>query len=296
MSLAALDIALTPGGVRIRPPVPAPVEALLLGRTPLEAAELLPRLFNLCRAAQGMGARLALGLPLGPQDHAALGCEILHEHLARFCVLWPRRLGLPPAPLPGPGALGAAIFGPAARLPDPDDFPRWLAAGAGVAPVLAAIADAFAPGEAVADLPAPRPETLVAALAQENTPAARNADAPLLSATESRFGRGPLWRALARLADLDALAAGRADLAPRRQGNWVFVPAARGCYALSARVGAGRVTAFARMTPTDHLLAPGGALAQALATLPPARAHLAPLVVDILDPCIAVTIREAQNA
>ncbi|TCO70557.1 HupK protein [Rhodovulum euryhalinum] len=295
MTAGALHIALGPAGPGFAAPAPAPVEALVLGRTPDEAAELLPRLFNLCRAAQGMGARLALGLPVGAADHAALAAEIGREHLIRLCVLWPRRLGLPAAPLPGPDTLAGAVFG-RRGLPDPAGFDGWLASGQGVAPVLAAIAAAFGPGEAVADVPLPSPATLAAPVAQENSPVARHPKAPLLAEVARRFGRGPLWRAVARLIDLEAVAAGRADLAPRRHGDWVHVAAARGTYALSARVTGGRVTALARRTPTDHLLAGGGALAQVLASLPPAKAHLAPLVVDILDPCVPVVIREAQHA
>ena len=56
------------------------------------------------------------------------------------------------------------------------------------------------------------------------------------------------------------------------------------------------VTALSRVTPTDHLLAPGGALALSLARLPAATAGLAAVVVDILDPCVAVSVQELVHA
>jgi hypothetical protein len=292
----ALHIALAPDGPAIRRPAPPPVEALLLGRTPEEAAAMLPRLFNLCRAAQGLGARIALGLAARPEDIAALRQEILREHAIRLFVLWPRRLGLPAAPLPKPGDLRQAVFGPGQAPPDPAGLRAWMAAGAGVGRVFQAIADAFAPGEAVAHLPAPTAVSLGRAVAQENSLWARHPNAPLLDAVEAEWGRGPLWRALARLVDLDACLRGALDLEPRSQDGLTIVAAARGSYALSARVADGRVTAFARHTPTDHLLAPGGAFDQAFATLPAARQDRAPLLVDILDPCVPVDIVEAAHA
>lgn len=56
------------------------------------------------------------------------------------------------------------------------------------------------------------------------------------------------------------------------------------------------VTALSRVTPTDHLLAPCGALALSLASLPAAKAGLAALVIDILDPCVAVSVQELAHA
>lgn len=296
MTQAALHIALTPDGARITPPARLGVEAMLLGRPAEAAAELLPRLFNLCRVAQETGARMAVGLPPQPDTGRALAQEILREHLMRFFVFWPRRLGLAPAPLPDPKALRRLVFGPSGRAPGPDGLDGWLASGGGVAPVFDAIARAFAPGEAVADLPEPTRETLCEAVAQENSPWDRHRGNGLLRAAERRFGRGPLWRALARLVDLDAVARGPRGLVTRCSGGVAYVPAARGIYAVSARVHAGRIAAFARHTPTDHLLAPGGALEQSLASLPPAKLHLVPLVVDILDPCLPVQITAAAHA
>ena len=53
----ALAIILRPAGaalaVQIVPPAPLPVAALMRGRPAGEVAQLMPRLFNLCGAAQG---------------------------------------------------------------------------------------------------------------------------------------------------------------------------------------------------------------------------------------------------
>ena len=53
---------------------------------------------------------------------------------------------------------------------------------------------------------------------------------------------------------------------------------------------------FLRVTPTDHMLAPGGMLEGALAALPADRAGLAPLVLDILDPCRKVMLGRIHHA
>lgn len=56
------------------------------------------------------------------------------------------------------------------------------------------------------------------------------------------------------------------------------------------------MTAFARMTPTDHLLAPGGILEHSLATLPADSGRLVPVLLALLDPCVPVTVEEAAHA
>ncbi|RLL65104.1 hypothetical protein [Paenirhodobacter hankyongi] len=291
----ALAITLRPAGaalaVQIVPPAPLPVAALMRGRPAEEVAQLLPRLFNLCGAAQGLAARLALGLPA---DAADTRREILRDHLAKLCLSGPRLLGLDPRPLPAGWAEGGAGLSVALWGGDkPADLAGWLASGRGMAPLLAEIAARFAPGEATADLP-PLTEPM-ALTAQENSPAGRVAEDPLMRAAEAAFGRGPLWRALGRLVDLDAFCAAPRPARVTEDGT-ALVAAARGTYALRAETEAGRVTALSRVTPTDHLLAPGGALERALATLPAAKAGLAALVVDLLDPCVAVDLQELSDA
>lgn len=291
----ALEITLTRDGARLAarivPPPAVPVARLMLGRPPEEVAALMPRIFNLCGQAQGLAARLALGLEGGMADARR---EILRDHLAQLCLHWPRALGLAPRALPEDWAAGGATleqwFWGGAR---PGDLAGWLAAGRGMAPVLAAIAAAFGPGEAVTDLPTLQDP--MALIAQENSPAGRVADDPLMQASAAAFGRGPLWRALGRGLDLARLChtAPRATLlAPGR----AVVEAARGSYALSVTVAEGRVTALTRVTPTDHLIAPGGVLERSLANLPAAKSDRAALLVDILDPCVPVLLREAEHA
>jgi len=292
---AALTVVLRPAGPRLEvtlnTPEPLPVAALMLGKPPEEVAVLLPRLFNLCGAAQGHAARLALGLQV---DEAPSRREILRDHLAKLCLIWPKFLGLAPQPLPAAWAEGGTalqhwLWGGT----KPADLWQFVTSGQGLAPLLATLGHAFAPGEAVAVLP-PLTDPM-AATAQENSPAGRMAEDPLMRQAEARFGRGPFWRALGRILDLHHLAQMPA-VAETRQPGLAVVAAARGTYALSARAEAGMVTALARVTPTDHLLAPGGALALSLATLPAAKAGLAALVIDILDPCVAVSVQELAHA
>ncbi|MDT9155861.1 hypothetical protein RSW20_24300, partial [Escherichia coli] len=70
------------------------------------------------------------------------------------------------------------------------------------------IGDLFAPGVACcAELPAP-PHPLAEG-AFENSAAGRQAMHPLLRSVEASHGRGPLWRYLGLLADLEAALQGR---------------------------------------------------------------------------------------
>ncbi|SOB93442.1 hypothetical protein [Rhodobacter maris] len=292
---AELGILLRPDGprltVEISRPDPLPLERMLLGRPAVEVAELLPRLFNLCGAAQGQAVRLALGLPAPqmPVQH-----EILRDHLAKLCLIWPKLVGVPPRPLPAAWAEGGtALQGWIWGGPVPERLASFIASGAGAAPLLAELAKLFSPGEAVADLP-PLTDPM-AVTAQENSPAGRVAEAGLMAQAEALWGRGPLWRALGRMIDLHRLALTPYPAELRPDGTAV-VAAARGAYALSADAEGGRLTALTRVTPTDHLLAPGGALEQSLAALPSEKADLARLVVDILDPCVPVALELAPDA
>lgn len=292
---STLGITLTRKGDRLEvcivPPMPVPVAAMMLGRAPEEVAALLPRLFNLCGAAQGLAARLALGLG---GDDASPAREMLRDHLAKLCVHWPLLLGQEAQALPA----GWASGGPALRQwiwggARPSDLLGWLALGRGVAPVLVAVAQLFAPGEAVADLPplhAPMQPS-----AQENSAAGRVAGAGLMQQAEARYGRGPFWRVLGRVLDLDRLCDAPV-LGTIAAPGLALVDTARGTYALRTEVADRRVVAIGRVTPTDHLLAEGGALALSLASLPATKRQLAALVVDILDPCVPVMLREAADA
>ncbi|WP_210730676.1 hydrogenase expression/formation protein HupK [Roseicyclus persicicus] len=285
-----------PTPLRAVPGPALPVEALVLGRPVAEAAALLPRLFNLCRAAQGVAAALALDLPPPTAD---IGAEIRRDHLLKLFVQLPGRFGrgdAPPALTGDAGTIRAALFGPAAAAPTTTaETDAFLASGHGLAPLLGRIAGCFGQGVACANgLPLAGPDT--GTPAAENSPAARRAAHPALAHVEATHGRGPLWRVFGRALDLDAVLSG--DLpAPRllRPGT-AQVPATRGLYTVTATQAGGLVTGVSRLTPTDHLLAPGGILALSLATLPADRAGLAPLLLDILDPCSPVRLAEVADA
>ncbi|MEM6677593.1 MAG: hypothetical protein AAF675_06955 [Pseudomonadota bacterium] len=195
-------------------------------------------------------------------------------------------------------AVRRALFGPTGRLPShPEGFDAFLAAGSGIAGVLRLIAETFRTGEACADgLALVTCETAFDARAPlENSIAARHAAHPVMARLEARTGRGPLWRAAGRAYDLEAALDGDFVATVLRPGR-VTVPAARGLYALEAEARDGIVTAFTRVTPTDHLLTPGGILERTLASLPADRAGLAPLILDILDPCSPVQLEEVAHA
>lgn len=283
-------------GMRVIPPAPLPLAALVAGRPAGEVAALLPRLFNLCRGAQSLAADLALGLP--PRvSMAELRAEILREHLCRLCLILPRLLGLSPRAMPAPEGAGA-LLGPAGRMPETvETLMDWAEGPAPLAPVVAALIAALAPGQATGpDLPMVTPATALTLTAQENSAAGRCADHPLLRALSAQGGRGPLWRLTGMLVDLERTIAGDLPRATIHHGT-ALVPAARGLYALRVELDTeGRVTRLDRATPTDHLLAPGGALQSALDALPPTRHALAPLIVALHDPCVPVTLQEVQDA
>lgn len=278
MTLSAATVHFGPDGPVLTAAPPLPVEALVLGRKLDEAAEILPRLFNLCRAAQGLAARLALGLPAPAGSSAAIAAERTRDHRLKLCLTLRHGFGLPPLPidtdLTGLPLTAAAL----------------LSAPSPVADLARRIAETFAPGIATcAALPTP-PDPLASG-ACENSAAGRQAHHPLLQDIAARHGRGPLWRYAGILADLATPLP-----AARDTDGIVSVPAARGSYALRITHRDGRVTGITRRTPTDHLLAPGGALLQALSALPPSLQSLAPQVIALHDPCIPVTVKEVQDA
>ena len=107
---------------------------------------MLPRLFNLCRVAQGMAALLSLGLPAAGD----LRAEVIRDHLMKLCLLLPRALGAAPLPLPAdPACLPGSRGLPADGNPAGWDSP--------LAPLATRIAAAFAPGEACRCVAAPSP-------------------------------------------------------------------------------------------------------------------------------------------
>jgi hypothetical protein len=269
-------VHLAGGTARIVPGDALPVAALLVGRPVAEAADMLPRLFNLCRTAQGAAARMALGLPPGADPTA----EIIRDHAVLIGVRLRAAFGLPPD-MTVPGPLPRDLGGLAV----------WVGMGSAEAALAQAIIRAFPRGRGVTGT-LPPPVDPLGAGAAENSPAGRQAGHPLLRAVAMRDGRGPLWRYLGLLADAEAARAGCLP-PPRMVGDTAVVQAARGVYALRITQADGRVTGLQRRTPTDHMLAPGGALEQALACVD---ATLAPKVIALHDPCVPVNVREAAHA
>lgn len=282
--------------------VSVPVDRLVLGKPVEEAATLLPRVFNLCRHAQGLAARMAMGLETD-DDTDAVQSEILRDHLFKFFLSWPRHLQISVSDFPKGWenrgvALRRAVFGRPERAPDSmTDLDGFLASGQGVAPVLSAIRAVFDGRAAVTlKMPIVMRANAIALGPLENSVAGRQSAHPVMQAVEARFGRGPFWRALARLYDLDTCIGGRLPQASRDGYGVVTVPATRGLYAIKVDVVNGHVTALTRVTPTDHLLAKGGVMDQSLGALPADKRGLSGLLLDILDPCVPVNLREVGHA
>ena len=277
-----------------------PVSRLVVGRSVDEVSLLLPRLFNLCRAAQSAAVDAALGRQVST---AEIGREILRDHLIKFHVTWPAFFGHPPCPLPddwadGGKAVRQTVFGPAGHAPaSAADFFDFLNSDMGYAPVLRKIDGCFDGGEATAeDIAAVTADTIWSGTVVDNSVAVRASQHPVMQAIAGSHGRGPFWRASARLFDIASILDD--DMAPILQAasGEAIVIAARGSYAVRIARDGDTVTGFDRITPTDHLLAENGVLDRSLATLPAHKAGLGPLLLDILDPCSPVRLREVEHA
>lgn len=284
MTLSAASVSFGPDGPVLHRAARLPVETLVIGRPAADVAEILPCIFNICRAAQGTAARLALGLS-ATADPAA---EVIRDHVLKLCIMLPRSFGWPLIAIPSAPS----------SLVGPDGLPRNISDIAGWKSPLAAsaqaIMDTFEAGQAVSGrLPAP-PHPLAEG-AFENSAAGRQSYHPLLEAIEAQYGRGPLWRYCGLVADLEAALDGRLPQ-PEAAGDSASVAAARGQYALRLTQADGLVTAIFRRTPTDHLLAPDGALLQSLRSLPRTLRHLSDRIIALHDPCIPVSIREVADA
>ena len=282
-----------------------PVADLVIGRKVEEAAQLLPRLFNLCRAAQAHCARLAFGLPDedGIDGREKLRAEILRDHLLKFYATWPGFFGHAPTAFPEgwrscDETLHFALFGPAGAPPaTAEEFAQFIRGGTAMGRALALIEAGFDPYTAnPGRLPTPTSRTLFQPVPIENSVAARHALHPVMRHIAAAYGYGPLWRATGRIYDIAACLEDRLPVPSEPGPGRAIVAATRGAYAVSARVSEGRVTAFERFTPTDHLCAPGGILERSLATLPADRQGYATLLVDILDPCVPLSVKGSPDA
>lgn len=268
-------------GWQWRQPAALPVDRLVLGRTAEEAVGLVALIYSICAAAQAVVTRRALGLPVGGHLDA-LRAERLREHHRKLWLVLPPLIGAPAGASPRPMA-GET----------PADFRDWMASttdpAAAVARHLAAMDPARGRSPALPAAEAPDwPDPTIRGRAAENSLALSLGDHPLMRSIEAERGRGPLWRLALKLLDYTRLAAG----AP------VDDPAmtARGRLFVRAALQDGRVTDFARLTPTDFLLAPGGIMAALLAGTPPGDPDLA-LLVELADPCLPwLLLREAPDA
>ncbi|WP_425101318.1 hypothetical protein [Tropicibacter sp. S64] len=267
----------------VKAATPLPIAELVRGKPVEEVAALLPRVFNLCREAQGVAVRLALGLDV---DAGGLGKEIVRDHLLRLGLILPKMAGLPTLPVArGPETLwgeGCPQTVPALK--------HLMRSGEGLGPLLQTVKETFLPGEACASLAPVTEWTALETRPLENSVAQRRSGHPLMLALESALGRGPLWRLVGRMLDLDACLKGHLPKARRLGVDAAMVPAARGSYAIRLICEGGHVQALTRVTPTDHLLARGGVMDQCLGSLRPENQGLAPLVVEILDPCTPVEL------
>ncbi|SMX30676.1 hydrogenase expression/formation protein HupK [Actibacterium lipolyticum] len=294
----------TPNPTGLVPVVGAalPIGDALIGEPVEKAIEVLPLVFNLCQSAQSMAVHMAFGRPFDLRLLSDLRIEILRDHLMRLYITWPSFFGgtaraLPQGWAEGGNDLAHAVFGADTPPETSHDFAAFLRGDTPAASALRHIRSAFAPHEAATNiLPPVTDDTAFRKDACENSVAARHREHPVMQAIEDTLGRGPLWRATARLYDIAACIGGSLPPAVRPSQGRAIVTAARGAYAVSAATSGGNVTAFRRITPTDHLLAPHGILAQSLSSLRPENHGLAPLMLDILDPCSPVELREVANA
>lgn len=289
----------------VKPAPNYPIGSMILGKSRQEVAELLPRVFNLCRTSQSIAVNTALDLPV-KNNIAELNKEILLNHVMRLCVIMPRHFGLPQIRLPkdwhsGNLNLRKALFGPLGNLPvSLDDFKNFLESGVGIAGLLNKVAVFFAPGEGISRaLPfvsvktATNPYSIV-----DNSCAQRVKRHPVVASMATNIGqyRSLFWRLVAISYDLEAsLNNAPLKVIVSRRGC-VHVPATRGLYTVSAQHDGEKVTHFTRVTPTDHLCVKGGVLEQVLATILPERASILPIIMDILDPCTPLCIEKITNA
>ncbi len=298
----------------------------LVGRSVDEAARLVPRVFNLCAAAQGAASAAALGLR-DPGAHDAMRAETVRDHAIALFHHWPALIGAEPdraaLALLGKSSLGKSSLGePEGPAPvavricgeagDLSAFTileldAWLEAGStGAARFLRQIRAAD-PAWGRAELPSVGLADIDAALVQPGALAARETTAldrvrraPVMTALLAVEGASLFARLLARVLDLLWAAAGRADapLSGVSPGGAGVAEAARGRLAHKARVLDGRVGAYQVLTPSVWNLAPGGLLERMLAALPSRRetAMLAQLCVGAVNPCAPVTLAFERGA
>lgn len=300
-----------------------PAQALE-GRTPEEAARLVPLIFNLCGAAHGHAAAQALGLP-ARADTSAMARESGRDHALAVLQAWPTALGAPPErealrllAAPGPEGLRAlrrAVLGP--QLAEADfarisraDLGAWLCAGeTGTARLLCRLHRESDPAQGRAGLAELTAIDLTQALTRELAGDTAPLPTPLPARETGALGRmagGPLFttllategpslfvRLLARLADLLALLDTPQLLSSATTRGLGLSEAARGLLGHGVEVEDNRVRRYRILSPSAWNLAPGGLLERAFATLDPALPQtpmLARLLVSAINPCVPVDL------
>lgn len=294
---------------------------LLVGRSVAETAVLVPRLFSLCGAAQGVAARLALAAAEGrsvlpaADDVLAVAREAIGEHLWRLLLDWPsltggvpdreafvdwRRRLLSATDAVASASLGRSLRDFVAALPLPEfsepaahtalrllpwqNAAGWLASGHAI-------------DEGFARMPTFGGETA------ETGALARQVGNPEV-ALHLGEGRRIAARLAARRADLLALAEGLVE--PERLAGWLDaasagdgaglarVETARGLLLHLTQVKDGRVGGYVIVAPTEWNFHPQGAFVSELAACPAATrdeaAMLARRLGLALDPCVAYEV------
>lgn len=324
----------TATGWRIIAAAPPDAARLCVGAAPAEVVRRVRALYNLCGAAHGEAASVALGLkaPASTLD-AAMRREIVRDHVVAVLMDWPTLFGLPPdrATLAAVGGLtgGDADDAAAAALRrgltgadldpgtfSPADLDAWLAAGA--TPTVRLLRQArqvLDPAWGRALLPPPTAADILALL-DDAAVAPRDAgilghhaDRPLLRALLADEGASLFVRMMARLLDLlsclDPVAAAcgpelgagpeAADVELAGVGR---ARAARGTLIHRAVLGAdGLVADYRVLSPTVWALRPGGILDRMLAALPSASASAVPLsrlVLSCVNSCVPVTLHDQR--
>lgn len=321
--IGALDIAFDASGSgprwRFAPTTGPEVARVVIGRSPEEAARMLPRVFNLCAAAHAAAAAGALGLASTGAGAEEGQCEAarqerLRDHAVAVLNDWPALLGAQGdrAALRQLGggarerlALRRHLLGGDIELAEasPAALDGWLARGdSPTARLLRLLRARLEPGWGRVELDRPRMPDIVAALdagqpgaPRETTAADGWRTAPLIAGLVAREGASLFVRLLARLLDFAAGLAGHVEQdAPCRAPAGIgFARAARGLLAHRARVEHGVVTDYRVLAPSAWNLAPDGLLARMLAALPVGSdtPMLARIAVACVNPCVPVRLR-----
>ena len=306
------------GGVEVRIDAPPAlsIARMTAGKPPEEAARLAGLVFNACSAAQEGAARAAFGLPPAPGAARRIAEEALRDHALKLALIWPEALGLEAdraalAAVPlikhdHGETLSKALFGrngPPRRLAE---FEAWMAtAETTPARVFDRLWRVWDSRWGRATPPIWRPglpfvevdwlEGEIDGRPVETSVAARVADDDLLREIEARRGRGILWRLAARIADAARLLEELPDGAPSAtpveiEPGLGAAPAARGTMLARGVVERGRVTQYARLSPTDCALHPHGLLAHVFDSLPrrgrTPLERVAAFALESVDPCL----------